>query len=109
VVGDVNLVYRIAQADWVQMHAGVGGRIWTDRYATYGGFNFTYGADFFPLKPLVISTQLDLGNLSDAFVTRARATVGWQINRLELYGGYDFLRIGSVNFQGPMIGARLWF
>jgi hypothetical protein len=29
---------------------------------------------------------------------------GW-----EVFTGYDFLRIGSVNLQGPLLGLRLWF
>jgi hypothetical protein len=29
--------------------------------------------------------------------------------RWETFGGYDFLRIGTVNLQGPMVGLRLWF
>jgi hypothetical protein len=27
----------------------------------------------------------------------------------ELFGGYDFYRIGAVDLQGPMAGLRLWF
>jgi hypothetical protein len=27
----------------------------------------------------------------------------------EIYGGYDYLEIGSVNVQGPVIGLRWWF
>src|SRR5581483_2174843 len=27
----------------------------------------------------------------------------------EIFGGYDFLRIGSVNLDGLMLGLRLWF
>ncbi len=108
-VGDFNLTFRIAQAHWAQVHFGVGARLLTDRYTTQGGFNLLYSADFFPIEPLVISTQIDLGNLSDSFVIHARGTVGCQVGRFELFGGYDFLRIGSVNLQGPLAGLRLWF
>jgi hypothetical protein len=27
----------------------------------------------------------------------------------ELLGGYDFLRLGSADLQGPFLGVRLWF
>jgi hypothetical protein len=91
------------------MHAGLGARLLFDRRTTQGGFNFLYGADFFPVDPVVLSTQIDLGNLPHAFVFHARGTVGWQLGRFELFGGYDFLRIGSTNFQGPLAGLRLWF
>ncbi len=109
VLGDVNLTFRFAQANWVQLHAGLGARLLSDRQMTRAGFNFLYSADFFPIDPLVLSAQVDLGNLGSAFVIHARGTAGWQIGRFELFGGYDFLRIGSVNIQGPLAGVRLWF
>jgi hypothetical protein len=108
-LGDANLTFRFAQAEWMQMYAGVGGRVMPDRYGTRGGFNFTYGGDVFPCKPVVVSSSLDLGNLGSAGLVRARGTVGLVHRHWELFGGYDFLRIGSVNLQGPMAGLRLWF
>jgi hypothetical protein len=62
-VGDVNLTYRFAQCEWMRMFVGAGGRVMPERYDTRGGFNFTYGAEAFPCKPLVLSSSLDLGNL----------------------------------------------
>jgi hypothetical protein len=109
VLGDMNLTIRVGQNDWVQVHAGAGARLLSDRRTTQGGFNFLYSADFFPVDPLVISTQVDVGNLHDSLVIHARGTIGCQIGRFELFGGYDFLRIGSVNIQGPLAGLRLWF
>jgi hypothetical protein len=47
VLGDINLTYRFAQAHWLDMYAGLGGRILSDRHATRGGFNFLYGANLF--------------------------------------------------------------
>jgi hypothetical protein len=108
-VGDVNLTYRFAQCDWMQMYVGAGGRFMPDRYDPRGGFNFTYGAEAFPCKPLVLSSSLDLGNLGSASVVRARATVGLIHKHWELFGGYDFYRIGAVDLQGPMAGLRMWF
>jgi hypothetical protein len=108
-IGDINLTYRFAQSERIQMHAGVGGRIMTDSHLTRGGFNFHYGADLFPAEPVVVSTSLDLGNLGDAFVVHGRATVGVTRKHWELFGGYDFLRVGSTNLQGPTAGLRIWF
>jgi hypothetical protein len=108
-VGDVNLTYRFAQCDWMGMFVGAGGRVMPDRYDTRAGFNFTYGAEVFPCKPLVLSSSFDLGNLGSASVVRARATVGLIHRHWELFGGYDFYRIGAVDLQGPMAGLRLWF
>jgi hypothetical protein len=77
-------------------------------YTRYG-FNITYGGDVFPCKPVVISSSLDLGNLGSASVIRLRGTVGLIHRHWEVFGGYDFYRIGSVDLQGPMAGLRLWF
>ena len=108
-LGDANLTFRFAQSEWMQMYAGLGGRVMPDRSDTRGGFNFTYGGDVFPCKPVVISSSLDLGDLGSAAVFRVRGTVGLVHRHWELFGGYDFLRIGSVDLQGPMAGLRLWF
>jgi hypothetical protein len=108
-LGDTNLTFRFAQTERMQMYAGLGFRMQTDRYDTRFGFNFLYGGDVFLSDPLVLSASLDVGNLSSDLVVHGRATVGLNYKRWEVFGGYDFLRIGSVNLQGPMLGLRLWF
>jgi hypothetical protein len=108
-LGDLNLTFRFAQCEWMQMYTGLGGRLLTSRGDTRGGFNFTYGADAFPCKPLVLSSSFDLGTVGSASLVHARGTVGLVHRRCEVFAGYDFLRIGSVNLQGPTAGLRLWF
>lgn len=108
-LGDAHLTFRFAQGRAAQFHAGLGGRWRFDRHDTSGGVSFLYGADIFPFDPLVLSAAVDLGNLDRQFVFRARASTGWQVGRCELLGGYDFLRLGPVNLQGPFVGLRLWF
>jgi hypothetical protein len=108
VLGDVNLVYRFAQNEWATMRSGIGFRVLADHDADFG-FNFTYGGDFFPLRPLVLSTLVDLGNVGSAFVVHARGTVGAILGSWEIFAGYDFFRIGSVNLQGPLLGVRFWY
>jgi hypothetical protein len=108
-LGDVNLVLRFAQSNWGQFRSGIGFRWLADDRDTDFGFNFTYGADFYPVKPLVLSTQLDLGTLGEASVVHLRGTLGVNLERVELYGGYDFLKIGGVEVQGPVVGLRFWF
>jgi hypothetical protein len=108
-LADANLVFRFAQHECVEMRAGLGGRLWADSSHTRGGFNFTYGADVYPVKPLVLSGQFDAGTLGNTGVWHVRATAGLLFRGLEAYVGYDFLQIGSANFQGPVLGLRLWF
>jgi hypothetical protein len=109
VIGDLNLTVRFAQASWIQMYTGLGARGMFDANRTRAGVNFQYGADFFLADPVVVSTLFEMGNLREAFVTRLRATVGIQMQHAELFAGYDWLRIGGADLQGPMVGLRLWF
>ena len=108
-LGDLNLVYRFAQNKWVQVRSGVGVRFMIDRDDTHYGFNFNYSGDLFPVEPLVLSTSFDVGSLGHAFVLHARQTAGLSFRGWEAYLGYDFLRIGSTNLQGPVIGLRYWY
>lgn len=108
-LGDANVVFRFAQSECAQFRAGLGVRVLSDRYDTDVGFNFTYGADFYPGKPFIVSGQLDAGTLGSAGVVRVRGTAGVIRSKFEVFVGYDYLRIGSVDLQGPVIGLRLWF
>jgi hypothetical protein len=106
-LGDFNLTFRFAQTEYVQMRAGLGARVLTD--TNRWGFNFTYGADFCPARPLVLSAVIDLGTVGSASVVHARASAGLIWNGWELFAGYDYLRIGAVDLQGPIAGLRFWF
>ncbi|MBL8795914.1 MAG: hypothetical protein JNM56_18575, partial [Planctomycetia bacterium] len=108
-LGDATLTFLFAQSDRVQLRTGLGCRWLTDGSDSDFGVNFLYGGDFYPAKPLVISTAIDLGNLGSAFVIHGRATAGIIWSRFELFGGYDWLRIGSADLHGPVLGVRLWF
>ncbi len=109
VLGDTNMTFRVAQKEWISVYGGLGTRFLVDKSDTRFGFNGLYGMDLFPTKPLILSTSFDLGNLDNAFVVHGRATLGAVHKHYEIYGGYDFLRVGTVNLQGPMAGLRLWF
>jgi hypothetical protein len=109
VLGDITLTFRFAQNPWVQMRAGLGARILADHGDGELGFNFTYGADCFPVKPLVLSVVMDAGTVGEAGLFHGRATVGVTRRGWELFTGYDYLRIGSVAIHGPALGLRYWF
>lgn len=107
--GDTNLTWRFAQNEWAQMRMGLGLNWLGDGAGEDVGFNFTYGGDFFPMEPLVVSGELDIGSLNHAFLLHARGTVGVQMNRMELFTGYDYLQLDSSNVHGLVAGVRLWF
>ncbi|MFV0444957.1 MAG: hypothetical protein ACK5Q5_15395 [Planctomycetaceae bacterium] len=67
--GDCNVVFRFgrfAQSERAEFHTGVGLNWLNDPAQTDAGFNFTYGADFFPQQLWIVSTTLDAGTLGSA-------------------------------------------
>jgi hypothetical protein len=108
-LGDCNLIYRFAQSRWGQMRTGIGANWLNDSTRTDLGFNFTYGGDFFPHKPWVLSAAVDWGTLGHAGLFRFRTTAGAIFNRFEGYVGYEYLDIGTTQANSLIGGVRVWF
>jgi hypothetical protein len=108
-LGDCNLVYRFAQSPRAQMRMGLGANWLNDTTRTDLGFNFTYGGDFFPRKPWVLSTAIDWGTLGHAGLFRFQTTAGVILNRFETYVGYEYLDIGTTQGNFLIGGLRVWF
>lgn len=108
-IGDINALFRFAQSQRWQYRAGIGMRFMDDKNRTDLGINFVYGWEWFPKEPYTFSAQLEAGTLGNATVFRATGRMGLVWKHAEAYAGYDYLRIGSTDLQGPMIGLRLWF
>lgn len=107
--GDFNIVYRFAQSPWAQMHTGLGVNWLADRDRGDLGFNFTYGGDFFPRDPFVVSSTLDIGTVGDAFLFHGRATVGVMVQRFEVYTGVDYFSVDEADMTSLVAGVRLWW
>lgn len=108
-LGDCNVVYRFAQSDRAQFRTGIGFNWLDDPVATNYGFNFTYGADFFPRKPWIFSATLDWGNLGSAELFRFRTSAGLIVHRFEIYTGYEYLDIDNSQSGSLVGGVRIWF
>lgn len=108
-LGDCNLVFRFAQSQRAQFYSGVGFNWLDDPIDTDYGFNFTYGADFFPARPFVISSSIDWGTLGHSELFRFRATGGLMINRVELFTGYEYLDIDRTQANTYVVGIGVWF
>jgi hypothetical protein len=108
-LGDCNLVYRFAQAGWGEFRAGCGANWMADGGRADLGFNFTYAADLYPLKPWVFSSELDCGMLGRAGEFRFRSTAGIVLHGIETYVGYEYTDIGRGHWNGLIGGLRLWF
>ena len=108
-IGDLNFVYRFAQSERLVMRSGVGINWLIDEHDAEAGFNFTYGGDLFPVKPLVISSEIDWGTLGDAEVFQWRGTVGAVWDHIEVYAGYRYYELEGVALDGLILGLRTWF
>lgn len=108
-LGDCNVVYRFAQSEHAQFRAGIGFNWMDDPVDTDFGFNFTYGADFFPSRPWIVSTTIDWGTLESAELFRFRGTVGAILWGMEVYTGYEYLDVDSTQIHALMSGVRIWF
>lgn len=111
VLGDANAIFRVFQSPRLQAHAGLGGRLLADpvRGGYRGGFNATASLEAYPVFPLTLRFQADLGNLGAAFCFESQASVGFMWRRAEIYAGYSGMLIDPVPFHGPVVGLRLHF
>lgn len=108
-LGDCNVVFRFAQSERAQFYSGLGFNWLDDPIDTNYGFNFTYGADFFPAKPWVVSSSIDWGTLGRAEQFRFRTTAGLMINRVEVFAGYEYLDIDRTQLNTYVGGVAVWF
>ena len=108
-MGDMNLHIRFAESERWQFYIGPGLRLMFDEEEVNAGFNFTYGVDILPINPLLLSFELDLGHLGEAFFAQVRGTVGLTFAGWEVFGGFEATLIDPVPFFGPTAGIRAWF
>jgi hypothetical protein len=108
-LGDCNVTYRFAQHPCAQMRIGLGMNWLGDTSRPDFGFNFTYGGDFFPVKPWVLSAEIDWGTLGNASLFRLRTTAGLMLDRFQPYVGYEYLSIGSTQCNFLIAGLSVWF
>ena len=108
-LGDCNIVFRFAQSERMQWRTGAGFNWLDDPDDTDFGFNFTYGVDFFPQRPWVVSATIDWGTLGHAGLFRFRTTTGVVFHGLESYVGYEYLDIGRSQTNSLIAGVRFWF
>jgi hypothetical protein len=107
--GDANVVFRFAQSPRWQWRTGLGFNWLADPVDADFGFNFTYGVDFFPRRPWVLSATLDWGTLGSAERFHFRTTAGVIVRRYEVYTGYEYEDIDRTQLNALIGGVRVWF
>jgi hypothetical protein len=108
-LGDGNITFCFAQDEHMLWRTGLGMNWLTDSRQTDLGFNFTYGTDWFPCKPWVVSAAIDLGSLGHSGFFHFRSTVGVIVNRFEVYTGYEYYDFDRVQLNALIGGLRIWF
>lgn len=107
--GDFNITYRFAQSMKWQFRAGLGANWLVYDDEADEGINFTYGADWFPADPIVVSALLDWGRIGDAGLFHGRTTIGLSHNGWGVFTGYDFFEIGHQEIHSWINGIELRF
>jgi hypothetical protein len=107
--GDFNLTYRFAQNEHWQFRAGLGVNWLTDDRDSNLGFNATYGAEWFPVKPWVLNSSLDWGRIGSTSLLHLRNTVGVTKSGWGVFTGHDYLRIGDERIHAWVNGVEYRF
>lgn len=108
-IGDVNLLWRMAQTERTQLRLGVGMNWLADSVDTEAGINFTARGDIFPMKPLILTGEFDFGTIGDATTLHGRGSVGVNFGQTEFFVGYDYRSIDDVDLKSPMLGVQFWY
>ncbi len=113
-MGTAHIGFRFAQNENWQFRSLIGVRTFSDENGTTAGFDFRYGVDIFPIRPLVVSAEITLGDLGSSFTLGARASIGLMIDAVEIYAAYENFALmptdgsATVNLGGPNAGIRIW-
>jgi hypothetical protein len=108
-VGDANLLLRVIQTERTLWRLGIGANWLADSIDEETGVNFTLRTDYFPVRPCVLSGEVDVGKIGSADTFHGRASVGINIEQTEFFIGYDYRSIGDVDLEGPMLGLQFWY
>jgi len=109
VVGDLDAVVRFAPIPMVQLRLGAGLGLFHRDGTTDIGFDGLLGTEIRLAGHWRLNAIARLGTLGETSTAAARFTIGRRFEHLEPYLGYDWLRIGDVDFHGPMAGVRVRF
>jgi hypothetical protein len=112
-LGRLAIAFPFVAEETVQIRAGIAGHLYHDVVGPALGYAALMEADIYPTSPLVIHLEGEMGMLGQAFFGDARATVGMQIDRGELYIGWQVFAVdpfttSSAVLHGPVAGVRVW-
>jgi hypothetical protein len=113
-IGRLGLAFYLADTDVVQLRGSVGGLVYHDAAGLAVGADGLLELDLYPGEPITVSVEAGGGVLGGGLLLEGRASFGVQIDRGELYVGYQVLGIFPQNgtagdvLHGPILGLRVW-
>lgn len=107
--GDVNLVYSFARGARGHFRTGLGVNWLGARGQADAGLNFTYGGELYPVRPLVLTGDVDWGRIGAASLFHGRVTVGVTRAGWGAFTGYDYFRVGDGELHAWINGVELRF
>jgi hypothetical protein len=113
-IGRLAFAVAFVNDDAVQLRGGLGGLLYHDAAGVELGYGGLLELDVYPVQPLVLRAEVMGGMLGQAGMLDARGTIGIQIDRGELYVGYQAFLVDSASpagatvLHGPIAGVRVW-
>lgn len=112
-IGRLAIVFPFVREDVIELRGGIAGQIYHDAHGAELGYAGVLEADIYPTSPLVLHLEGSVGALGRAGFVDARASVGIQIERGELYVGYQVFAVdpfaaAGTALHGPIAGIRVW-
>ncbi|KXX69207.1 hypothetical protein [Flammeovirga sp. SJP92] len=70
----------------------------------YTGWNFNLGSEIYIVKPVSLFTNWYFGGIEEINFTQGSSDLKVYINRLQVFAGYQYYKLGSVRIHGPRGG-----
>jgi hypothetical protein len=105
-LGDANLRLLPLTLPNVQLAIGLGMRMLSgggNQVGTNGGVNL----ELYPVRPLVMRVEADVGNLGPAMFWESQGTLGVVLDRYELYAGAAHFQVQDIEFDSAFAGLRI--
>ena len=110
-LGRIAIDWRVVTEELVQFRLGAALRHFHDRAGGLFGADVEAGLDLFPVDPLILSFEANVGFVENALVVQARGSVGFLLGIVEIMLGWNYEGLfgtQNVDLGGPMLGLRFW-
>lgn len=110
-LGRIGVDWRLVTEEFMQFRLGAAIRHFHDRAGGLFGADLEAGLDFFPIDPLILSFEANVGFVENALVVQARGSIGFLLGIVEITLGWNYEGLfgaQNVDLGGPMAGVRFW-